>query len=211
MPAWAWILIAIAIVVVVAWLVTMAMRRRRSTTLRQRFGPEYERTMQQRDGRRAAEADLRDRQKRREQLDIKPLAEPTRSRFAAEWRELQERFVDQPTNTVMAADSLVYRVMEARGYPMDNFESQAKLISVDHPALVENYRFAHGVCERARSERATTEDLRAALLRYRSLFDDLLERDERDELGRNDAPAGGVRHAADDGHYPEQSRQEGAR
>ena len=183
MAIWAWILIAVGVVIVVALLVMMAIQQRRTTTLRRRFGPEYERTMNERDGRRAAEADLRDRQKQRDQLDIKPLAEPARARFATEWREVQERFVDQPSNAVVAADGLVYRVMAARGYPMDDFEEHAKLVSVDHPTVVENYRAAHEVCERARSQRASTEDLRGALLHYRSLFDDLLQAEDADERG----------------------------
>jgi len=174
MATWAWILIAIAVVIVVL-LALMAMRQRRTTTLRRRFGPEYERTMQERDGRREGEADLLERQKQRDRLEIKPLAEPARARFAAEWRDVQERFVDQPSDAVVTADGLVYRVMAARGYPVDDFEGQAKLISVDHPVVVDNYRAAHDVCERARSNQASTEDLREALLHYRSLFDDLLE------------------------------------
>jgi transposase InsO family protein len=175
MATWASILIVIAVVIVVALVALMAIRQRRTTTLRRRFGPEYERTVQERDGRRAGEADLLDRQKQRDRLEIKPLAEPARVRFAAEWREVQERFVDEPSSAVVTADGLVYRVMEARGYPVDDFEGQANLISVDHPALVDNYRAAHDVCERARSQQASTEDLRRALLHYRSLFDDLLE------------------------------------
>jgi hypothetical protein len=174
MATWAWILIALAIVAV-ALVVAMAMRQHRTTMLRRRFGPEYDRTMQQREDRRAAEADLLERQQQRDRLDIKPLAEPARTRFAAEWRELQERFVDQPSDTVMAADDLVRRVMAARGYPMDNFEAQANLISVDHPSIVENYRLAHSVCERTMSREASTEELRAAVLHYRSLFAELLD------------------------------------
>lgn len=118
-------------------------------------------------------------------------AEPTRARFATEWRQLQERFVDQPSTTVVAADGLVRQVMVARGYPMDNFEAQAKLISVDHPSIVENYRLAHGVCERATSQQASTEDLRGALLQYRSLFDELLETGAggRADVAANDAYA----------------------
>jgi hypothetical protein len=174
MATWAWILIAIVVVIAVL-LALMAMRQRRTTTLRRRFGPEYERTMQERDGRRAGEADLLERQKQRDRLEIKPLAEPARARFAAEWRDVQERFVDQPSDAVVTADGLVYRVMAARGYPVDDFEGQAKLISVDHPVVVDNYRAAHDVCERAMSHHASTEDLREALLHYRSLFDDLLE------------------------------------
>ena len=183
MATWAWIVIVLAIVAVVALVVAIAMRQRRTTILRQRFGPEYDRAMQERDGRRAAEADLLERQHQREQLDIKPLSETERARFAAEWRQLQEQFVDQPPNTVVAADGLVRRVMGARGYPMEKFEAQANLISVDHPSIVENYRFAHSVCERTTSQEVSTEDLRAALLHYRSLFDDLLD---AEQTGRSD-------------------------
>ena len=122
-----------------------------------------------------AQADLRDREKQRAQLDIRPLPEELRARFAEEWREVQERFVDQPAEAVVAADRLVHSVMEKRGYPMGDFEAQADLVSVDHPAVVENYRAAHGIHERAQQQQASTEDLREALLRYRSLFDELLQ------------------------------------
>lgn len=207
MDTWAWIVIAVAIVVFVA-VVVVAMRQRRTKMLRQRFGPEYDRTMHERDDRRAAEADLRDRQRERDRLDIKPLAGPTRDRYAADWRDLQERFVDQPSNAVVAADRLVYRVMAERGYPMANFEAQAKLISVDHPSVVENYRIAHRVCERAQSEQASTEDLRGALLRYRSLFDELLQSDDPDRPG---AGEGRALDAGDRDDHPQQSTQGGAR
>jgi hypothetical protein len=206
MATWAWILIAV-VVIVAALLAATAMRQRRTVMLRRRFGPEYERTVQERDDRRAAESDLRDRQKQRDRLDIRPLAEPARARFAAEWRELQERFVDQPSNAVLAADGLVYRVMSERGYPMDNFEAQAKLISVDHPSVVENYRFAHAVCERAQSQQASTEDLRAALLHYRSLFDDLLQ---SDDAGRKGAAPSRAGDALDRQEPKQQPTQRGA-
>lgn len=173
MTIWEWILIAIAAVVVVA-LVAKAARQRRTAALRQRFGPEYERAVETQEGRRAAEADLRERERQRAQLDIRPLPEGTRLRFAQEWRNLQERFVDQPSEAVVGADRLVYSVMETRGYPMGDFDAQAGLVSVDHPEVVENYRFAHGIRERAQAQAMSTEDLREALLRYRSLFDELL-------------------------------------
>jgi hypothetical protein len=200
MATWAWILIAVVVVVVVAWLVAMAMRQRRTTMLRKRFGPEYDRALHERDDQRAAEAELRDRQKERERLDIRPLAEPTRARFAAEWRALQEQFVEEPSDAVMAADDLVSRVMSERGYPMADFEAQAKLISVDHPSVVENYRVAHAVCDRARSQQASTEDMRAALLRYRSLFDDLLQPEDASTLHETDSSTSDV----SDGGEPEQ-------
>jgi hypothetical protein len=177
MATWVWILIIVAAVVVVA-VIAMAARQRRTTALRQRFGPEYDRAVEAREGRRPAEADLRSREKQRAELDIRPLPEDTRVRFAEEWRDVQERFVDQPSDAVVAADRLVYSVMEARGYPMGDFDAQAGLVSVDHPDVVENYRIAHGIHERAQAQQAGTEDLREALLRYRSLFDELLEADD---------------------------------
>jgi hypothetical protein len=173
MAIWAWILIAIAVVVVVA-LAALAERRRRTAALRERFGPEYDRTVEASDDRRAAEAELRERERQRANLDIKPLPESTRAGFAQEWKDVQERFVDQPSEAVVAADGLVYRVMEARGYPMGDFDAQASLVSVDYPEVVDNYRFAHDIHERAQAQQVSTEDLREALLRYRSLFDELL-------------------------------------
>jgi hypothetical protein len=173
MAALIWIIIVIVVVVVVA-LAAVGARRRRTAMLRDRFGPEYDRAVENSDDQRAAEAGLRDREKQRAQFDVKPLPEGDRLRFAGEWRDLQERFVDQPAEAAAGADALVTRVMEARGYPMTDFGAQADLVSVDHPGTVENYRFAHAVQQRSGSEQASTEDLREALLRYRSLFDELL-------------------------------------
>ena len=166
-------MIVIAVVVVVA-LVAVGARKRRTAMLRDHFGPEYDRAVENSEDQRAAEANLRAREKQRAQFDLQPLPEATRLGFASEWRDLQERFVDQPAQATGAADTLITRVMEARGYPMKDFDAQAELISVDHPDTVENYRFAHAVQQRAETQQASTEDLREALLRYRSLFDELL-------------------------------------
>ena len=174
MATWVWVVIAVAVVVVVA-LVAVGARRRRTAMLRDHFGPEYDRAVENSEDRRAAEADLRAREKQRAQFDVKPLPEAARLSFASEWRDLQERFVDQPAQATGAADTLITRVMEARGYPMKDFDAQAELVSVDHPDTVENYRFAHAVQQRAETQQASTEDLREALLRYRSLFDELLQ------------------------------------
>jgi hypothetical protein len=167
------IVIVIAVVAVIA-LVAVGAGKRRTAMLRDRFGPEYDRAVESRGSRRAGEADLRAREKERAQLDLKPLPEDARLRFAAEWRDAQERFVDQPVEATTDADTLVTRVMEARGYPMKDFDAQAELVSVDHPDTVENYRYAHAVRQRSETQQASTEDLREALLRYRSLFDELL-------------------------------------
>jgi hypothetical protein len=172
MATWAWILIAIAVIVVIG--LAMGVRQRRTMALRQRFGPEYDRAVQARQDRRAAEADLRERERQRARLDIKPLPEDTRVRYAREWQDVQESFIDQPAGAVVAADSLVHTVMAERGYPMGDFDAQADLVSVDHPEVVDNYRSAHGIYGQAQEQRASTEDLREALVRYRSLFDVLL-------------------------------------
>ena len=168
-----WVVVAIVVVAVIA-LVAVGARKRRSAMLRGRFGPEYDRALESHDDQRAAEADLRAREKLRAQFDIKPLPEDTRLRFADEWRDVQELFVDEPVQAAAAADTLVTRVMVERGYPMQDFDAQADLVSVDHPGTVENYRFAHAVRQRSETQQASTEDLREALLRYRSLFDELL-------------------------------------
>ena len=173
MAAWVWVVIVIAVVVVVA-LVAVGARKRRTAMLRGHFGPEYDRAVENSEDQRAAEANLRAREKQRAQFDLQPLPEATRLSFANEWRDLQERFVDQPAQATGAADTLITRVMEARGYPMKDFDAQAELVSVDHPDTVENYRFAHAVRQRSQTQQVSTEDLREALLRYRSLFDELL-------------------------------------
>lgn len=173
MATFVWIVIAVVVVVVVA-VIAAGARKRRSAMLRDRFGPEYDRAVETSGDPRAAEADLRERERQRARFDVRPLPEADRLRFAGEWRDLQELFVDQPAQAAAAADVLVTRVMEARGYPMGDFDAQADLVSVDHPGTVEDYRFAHAVQQRSGTEQASTEDLREALLRYRSLFEELL-------------------------------------
>jgi hypothetical protein len=176
MAPWTWALIIIVVIVIVAALAALT-RRQRSTSLRKRFGPEYDRTVAATDDRRTAETQLEERAKRSAQLNIVPLPEPVRDRYASEWRELQEQFVDRPSEVVSAADNLLTRVMQDRGYPIADVDQQAELVSVDHPGVVENYRVATAIHRRNQSQQASTEDLREALLRYRSLFDDLLRTD----------------------------------
>src|SRR3954471_18722052 len=173
MQPWAWVLLIVVLVVVVL-LAVAAMRRRRSEDLRNRFGPEYDRAVEASDDRRGAEHDLLDRARKRDRLDIRPLPEAARARYAEQWRGIQERFVDDPAGSVGSAHALLDQVMAERGYPTRDFEEQADLVSVDHPRVVENYRAAYAVNQRQRDGQATTEDLRDALVRYRSLFEELL-------------------------------------
>jgi hypothetical protein len=126
------------------------------------------------DDKRGAEQQLLDRARRRDKLDIRPLPEAARARYADQWRAIQERFIDDPAGSVGSAHTLLDQVMAERGYPTRDFEEQADLVSVDHPRVVEDYRAAYGVYQRQRTGQASTEDLRDALVRYRSLFEDLL-------------------------------------
>jgi FtsZ-interacting cell division protein ZipA len=193
MASWLWIVIIVVLVAIVVAAV-MAARRRRTMALRQRFGTEYDRTLDARDGQRAAEADLRDRERERGRLDIKPLSEASRARYAGEWRAAQQSFVDQPEAATAAAYDLVNRVMAERGYPMRDFDARADLVSVDHPDVVENYRVAHGIHERAQHQQASTEDLREAMIRYRSLFEELLGADGDAAVPAGTGPAATARH-----------------
>lgn len=125
-------------------------RRQRSRRLRSQFGPEYDRVIDLRGDRRAAERTLGERVQRREQLHVRPLSRDARGHFADEWRRIQARFVDEPGGAVLAADRLVATVMQERGYPVDDFDEQADLLSVDHPGVVEHYRRGHDLFLRHR-------------------------------------------------------------
>lgn len=175
MDAAIWVVIAIVALVVIGVLVWFAMNKQRSGQLREVFGPEYDRTVEESEDRKAAESELLERRKRVEEFDIRPLDPAERTRFASRWIAVQSRFVDDPKSALGEADELVTEVMSERGYPMDDFDQRAADVSVDHPRVVEDYRAAHGISERVGSNDATTEDMRQALVHYRSLFSELLE------------------------------------
>jgi hypothetical protein len=177
MPAWE-IVAIVAIIVAVALGVILLMTRRRTDHLRSRFGPEYERTLQDTGDRRRAERELERREKRVERLHIHPLSPRHRDQFVAAWRNDQARFVDDPSGAVTEADRLVQEVMKHRGYPVSDFDRRVEDISVDHPHLVQNYRAARDLAERNRRGQANTEELRRALVYYRALFEELLEAQE---------------------------------
>jgi len=167
---------AVLVVVVLAWLYA---RRRKTTTaeLRQRFGPEYEQALRQHGSQRRAEAQLSDRQRRVEKLEIRDLDPAERERFSGQWHALQSRFVDDPKGAVTEADALVSSLMQTRGYPVADFDQRAADISVDHPGVVANYRSAHEIALRLGRGEANTEDLRTATIHYRSLFEELVHAD----------------------------------
>ena len=175
------VIVVVVAVVVVAAIVWAVARQRRTAALKNRFGPEYERTVRER-GPGEAEAALLQRQKRVEKFRMRELTAEERERFISEWRSVQARFVDDPKGAVSSADDLVARLMQSRGYPMSDFEQRAADISVDHPRVVDNYRAAHQIALRERKGEATTEDLRNAVIYYRSLFDELLQTPSRREV-----------------------------
>ena len=166
------VLMIIALLAIAMWL---HFRRHESQTLERRFGPEYGRTVEELGSRPKAEAELKARQKRVEQLHIVPLAPQEAAHFTESWRSLQARFVDNPKGVLADADRLVRELMEKRGYPMGDFETRAADISVHHPSVVEHYRAAHEIALRDERGEVDTEGMRQAVIHYRALFAELLE------------------------------------
>jgi len=167
-----WMLVAVVIAMAAAgWFVWM---RRRSEQLRERFGPEYERTVHDVGDVRKAEASLAARAKRVEAFHIRALSPDEADRYSAAWQRGQSQFVDDPGRAITDADKLVGEVMTARGYPVGEFDQRVEDISVDHPDVVMNYRAAREIALQHGQGRADTEDLRQAMVHYRALFRDLL-------------------------------------
>jgi len=185
-----WVLIAVVLIGAVAWI---TLSRVRSQRLRERFGPEYDRTVRTEGNLRKAEAALEARAKRVRSLHISPLSPADAARFDQTWRAVQARFVDDPHGAVTEADRLVGEVMAARGYPVGEFEQRVADISVDHPGVVMNYRAAREIAMAHADGKASTEDLRQAMVHYRALFRDLLETTSetvQDVTHRRETPAG---------------------
>lgn len=173
------VVLAVVVIVLVVAAVWFIMKWR-TEELRKRFGPEYDRVIAERGDARQAESELAARQKRVERLDIHPLDLAVREQFIEAWRATQARFVDAPAEAIKDADRLVSEVMQARGYPVGDFEQRAADVSVDHPIVVENYRAARAIALANERGESGTEDLRQAIVHYRALFEDLLETRERE-------------------------------
>ena len=184
MPAWLWVVIVAAAVIVVLGVAAAALRARRSHDLKERFGPEYDRVAADAPTKRDAEAELREREKRRDELEITPLDPGDRDRYRARWEDVQAEFVDDPARAVGDADALIQEVMRTRGYPVDDFDTRSADLSVDHPDVVENYRAAHGIAVAHERGNAGTEDLRHAVQHYRTLFEALVESRDAEEVSR---------------------------
>jgi len=169
------VILALAVFLVAVLVAFLVFRRRRTARLRAQFGGvEYARAVNKDGNRRRAEAALEDRAQRVEGLHVRPLGEGDRARFVESWSGVQARFVDGPAGAVTAADQLLGDVMSTRGYPVSDFEQRAADISVDHPLVLENYRTAHEIALRQTRGQASTEDLRQAMVHFRSLFEELI-------------------------------------
>ena len=184
MSTWIWVVIVAIAVIVLLGVVAAGLRTHRTRTLQERFGPEYDRVAADAPTKREAESELREREKRREEFDIRPLDPRERDRYRTQWRDVQAEFVDEPATAVATADSLIQDVMRDRGYPVDDFETRAADLSVDHPHVVEHYRAGHAIATSNESGNAGTEELRQALVHYRALFDELIETHDREAAHR---------------------------
>lgn len=169
------VIVAVVVLVAVAVIGYLIVRQQHSKALRDQFGPEYERAVDEYGSKGRAESELASREKRVHKLAIRPLAPEARSRFAARWKAVQAHFVDDPAAAISDADALVAQVMSDRGYPMADFDQRAADISVDHADVVDHYRTAHDIAQLHRQRPVSTEDLRKAFLHYRALFASLLE------------------------------------
>jgi len=179
-PVWVIVLIAVVgliLVIMIGVMLHLRKRKKVSAELREKFGSEYDREVVMHGSERKAEAKLTERETRVDRLKIRELGDAQRERFLRDWALVQSRFVDHPTGSVTEADELISAILLARGYPLSGFEQNAEDISVDHPLQMEMYRAAHAIVVRSGVGEASTEELRAAMIQYRTLFDELVQVD----------------------------------
>jgi hypothetical protein len=177
----------VILALVVVGIVLLLRQQRRQRHLRETFGPEYNRAVEDAGSRRAAEQELTARERRHEELQLKELSPEVRDRYAQQWAAVQEQFVDSPEEAVGEADELVTVVMAERGYPTDDYRQRLNDLSVEHAKTLDHYRTAHTINERRSAHEATTEDLRQAMVHYRALFEDLLTSAHASGNGRSNS------------------------
>jgi hypothetical protein len=173
-----WIIIGLAVLALLVIVATAAASRRarvRRARLRERFGPEYDRVVDELGSRTRADRELEARARRVEHMPFRELSEADRVRFTSSWSRIQAQFVDDPAAAVGHANELIKEVMHARGYTSDGFEQRVADLSVDHPDVVQHYRAARALSEPDRSKPVNTEELRQAVVHYRGVFADLLQ------------------------------------
>jgi len=167
--------VVIFLVVAIALGIYLKLGRKRTLAFRNRFGSEYDRAVEEQGSPKKAEAKLADRETRVEALKIRDLGATERERFVAEWESVQSRFVDRPKAAVTEAGDLISAILEARGYPSAGFEQRAADVSVSYPRVMEDYRKARAIAVRPGRADASTEELRTAMLQYRSIFDEIIQ------------------------------------
>jgi len=190
MPVWMWFFVAALVLIAITGLLVIVLggRRRRTSRLQKQFGPEYARTVAETGEQRAAEKELIARTRNRDKLDIRPLTLDALDVYSRRWRHVQTAFVDSPASALDDAERLLTEVMRERGYPVDDFDQRAADISVDHPAVVQNYRSAHAIHLAEKNGDSSTEEQRQAFVHYRALFGELLEHDHTDDLSQRRNP-----------------------
>jgi hypothetical protein len=171
------VIVALAVIAIVVAVVTA---RRRSQRMQEHYGAEYDRAVRTTGNQQAAEAELRARERRREKMDIRPLPGGLRDQYIVQWKAIQASFVDEPRKAVEEANDLLAQVMEARGYPVRDLSGRADDLSVDYGPIVNDYRKANAIAAASRAGDVSTEDMRSAILLYRSLFDALLDKRSAD-------------------------------
>jgi hypothetical protein len=171
------VIILIIVVLVIVAAIVYGLRASRRKQLQETFGPEYDRVVADTGSRSDGERELREREKRHAELELKPLSAESKATYSTAWEEVQIEFVDNPVQAVSTADDLVTRLVAERGYPTDDYDDQLANLSVDHARTLGHYRDAHAISQRSAGGEASTEDLRQALVHYRALFADLLGTD----------------------------------
>ena len=175
------VLVVIGALIIVGLIGTFMSRHQRTKRLQQRFGPEYDRTVNELGDKRQAEHDLENRLEHVKKLDIRPLSAEEMDRFTTEWQTTQAEFVDAPLAAVRKADQLLSEVMKTRGYPVEDFEQGVADISVDFPDLVVDYRGLHLIATRGDKEEVSTEEMRKAMVHARALFENLVKNERNVE------------------------------
>jgi hypothetical protein len=169
------IAVVLALVVMGLLLALVFIRQKRAEQLHDQFGTEYEHTVQALGGEKKAQTELEARQKHVKTLDLHPLSVSERERYQGDWAAVQTKFVDEPGQAIIEADRLIMEVMQLRAYPVSDFEQRAADLSVNYSALVSNYRAARAIALKNEQQQADTEELRQAMIYYRSLFEELIE------------------------------------
>ena len=175
------VLVAVVFLVIGGLLAMAMMRVQRTKRLKERFGPEYERAVNDLGDKRRAEDELDARLAHVNTLNIRPLTAEEVNRFALEWQKTQTEFVDEPLTALQKADRLIREVMKTRGYPVEDFEQRAADISVDYPELVTDYRGLHLIAVKEKEDEVSTEEMRQAMVHGRALFENLITQEPEEE------------------------------